>query len=40
MTPVDTLVAAYLIGVMALLLVLSILAYRKKKRNGELEDEE
>lgn len=38
MQPVDTFVAAYLIGWMVVLGILSILAYKKKKKNGELED--
>lgn len=39
MQPVDTFVALYLIGVMVVLGVLSVLAYRKQKKNGEIEDE-
>ena len=35
MGAVDTFVAVYLIGVMAVLLVLSILAYRKRVERGE-----
>lgn len=38
MGAVDTFVAAYLIAVMVILGVLSILAYRKRAKNGELDD--
>ena len=40
MQPVDTFVACYLIGWMAVLCVLSIIAYKKRKERGELEDED
>lgn len=38
MGAVTTFVAVYLIAVMAVLCILSILAYRKKAANGELEE--
>lgn len=35
---VDTFVAAYLIGIMVVLFILSVIAYRKKAERGELEE--
>ena len=40
MQPVDVFVAAYLIGIMVILGVLSILAYKKQVKNGEIKDED
>lgn len=39
MQPVDIFVAAYLVAVMAVLGVLSILAYRRQVREGLIKDE-
>lgn len=38
MGAVDTFVAVYMIAIMAILLVLSILAYKKKVERGEIEE--
>lgn len=38
MGAVDTFVALYMIGVMVVLLILSILAYRKRAERGEIDD--
>ncbi len=38
MGAVDTFVAVYMIAIMAVLLVLSILAYKKKVERGEIEE--
>lgn len=40
MQPVDVFVAAYLIGIMVVLGVLSVLAYRKQVKRGEIKEEE
>ena len=39
MQPVDIFVAAYLVGVMIILGVLSVLAYKRQVRDGLIEDE-
>ena len=39
MQPVDVFVAAYLVGIMVVLGVLSILAYRKQVKEGKLKDD-
>ena len=36
----DVFVACYLIGVMVILFVLSIVAYKKKEARGELEEDD
>ncbi len=38
MGAVDTFVALYMIGIMAVLLILSILAYKKRIERGEIDD--
>lgn len=38
MGAVNTFVAVYMIAIMAVLLILSILAYKKKSERGEIED--
>lgn len=38
MGAVDTFVALYMIAMMVVLLILSILAYKKKVKNGEIEE--
>ena len=40
MHPVDIFVAAYLVGIMVILGVLSILAYKRQVRDGIIKDEE
>lgn len=40
MQPVDIFVAAYLVGAMVILTILSVLAYRKQVRNGEIKEDE
>ena len=40
MQPVDIFVAAYLVGIMVVLGVLSILAYKRQVRDGIIKDEE
>lgn len=39
MQPVDVFVAAYLVGAIVLLCILSILAYRKQVKMGVIKDE-
>lgn len=40
MQPVDVFVAAYLVGIMVILGVLSILAYKRQVRDGVIKEEE
>ena len=39
MQPVDVFVAAYLVGAMVILGILSIIAYRKQVQKGEIEED-
>lgn len=40
MQPVDVFVAAYLVGIMVVLCVLSVLAYKKQVKEGKIKDDE